>query len=108
MLEAVVGVEGPGIIDPGQGDTTSNKAGDPCWVPVMFYLDIKMNYYPFLDKTTAHENPPGLIINLENSYESFLDPVQYQNSTFWVANCPRRVPVLNGGTVTCGNLRFPN
>jgi hypothetical protein len=59
-----------------------------CWVPVILYQDVEPNYWPFLSEITRHEYPPALIINLEHSYETHLEPVVYEYTTVWVAQCP--------------------
>jgi hypothetical protein len=66
----------------------TNEGSTTCWVPVLLYSDVESNYLPFLEAITRHENPPGLIVNLESAYKSFPVPQYYENTNVWVGTCP--------------------
>jgi 5'-nucleotidase, C-terminal domain len=59
-----------------------------CWISVILYADAEMNYWPFLEEIVQHSNPPNLILNLEETYETFPIPELYNNTNVWVGHCP--------------------
>jgi hypothetical protein len=67
---------------------TSLNMTTTCWIPVLLYSDVENNYLPFLEAITRHENPPGLIVNLESAYKSFSVPQYYEDTNVWVGTCP--------------------
>ena len=70
------------------GSNQQQEQDQHCWVPVILFDSVEEAYAEFLQEVTSHTNPPALIINIDDSYETFLVPQKYQQTNVWVGHCP--------------------
>eukprot|EP00538_Stauroneis_constricta_P012874 CAMPEP_0119549126 /NCGR_PEP_ID=MMETSP1352-20130426/2901_1 /TAXON_ID=265584 /ORGANISM="Stauroneis constricta, Strain CCMP1120" /LENGTH=1270 /DNA_ID=CAMNT_0007594597 /DNA_START=577 /DNA_END=4389 /DNA_ORIENTATION=+ len=83
----------PTLPDPNSALLSSTEDDDeqkPCWISVLLYQDKQDKYATFLQEITKHIHPPDIIMNLEESYESYPIPQLYNDNstTTWVGTCP--------------------
>lgn len=68
---------------------TSNRVQDqqhPCWIPVIVYADVKENFDAFLADIIEHENPPGLIIDVDGNAPNFEEPRRLGPKDVWLVS----------------------
>jgi len=57
-----------------------------CWLPVVYYADIKKQFDAFLAAVIEYENPPALIIDVEANEPAFSTPQRMGSKGVWLVS----------------------
>jgi len=71
--ESGCGGKGPSLYDT-MVNKTVNQNDVICWIPVVIYGDVKEMFQPFLEAIIVHENPPELVIDVEQNWPTYVVP----------------------------------
>ena len=57
-----------------------------CWIPIVVYADTKEDFLEWLYPVIEHENPPALVINVEEEIEQFTNVSRVGKNGVWVVS----------------------
>lgn len=73
--------EGTSLLDKYINRTVTERQ---CWIPVIVYADTKENFLQWLTPVVNHENPPALVVNVEEEIEEYAQVKQVGETGVWV------------------------